>query len=485
MQNKIEGLIDKHMRTLGAAKVSLSSLSSEELWAKSGRLDKGRSSELLRLEDRKGAKYLLSPTHEEEITTIIANAVHSYKELPLRLYQVTRKYRDEPRPRQGLLRSREFLMKDLYTFDETEQAAQKTYEQVRQAYASFLSELKMPYLTAAASSGNMGGNMSHEYHLASANGEDTIIRCDACHFAMNEEIYIARPNANTEKLSETAPVASAVYVSKDRKTICHLHWPEASGEPNIYAVKEVWPEVDSGLHGEDAMAAFNNANVQMGEQAQLAILDPRLSAERKSIMDECHGLPSSTLQPSNTLMTKACSGDACPSCKTGHLQLHRAVEIGHTFHLGTRYSLPLSANISDANNKTVSVEMGCHGIGVSRLIGAIASLLVDSAGLNWPLAICPFQMAILPSPAADEKDVNHIYGEMSCSVEDTVIDDRDRSLGWKLKDADLVGYPMIVVMGRRWKDERIVELQCRRLGVTEEVQVSQLGEKVRALQARL
>ena len=180
------------MQRLGASKVSLSCLSSEELWQRSGRLDKGRSSELLRFEDRKGTKYLLSPTHEEEITTFVAIAVQSYKQLPLRLYQVSRKYRDEPRPRQGLLRGREFLMKDLYTFDATEQQARQTYEEVRKAYVAFLEELRLPYLTARADSGNMGGDLSHEYHFASPHGEDTIISCNACDYSINEELYIGR-----------------------------------------------------------------------------------------------------------------------------------------------------------------------------------------------------------------------------------------------------------------------------------------------------
>lgn len=192
------------MLRIGASKVSLSSLSSEDLWQRSGRLDKGRTSELLRLEDRKGAKYLLSPTHEEEITTIIANAVHSYKDLPLRLYQVSRKYRDEPRPRQGLLRGREFLMKDLYTFDVTENAARKTYEHVREAYVAFLEDLRLPYLVARADSGNMGGTLSHEYHFASPQGEDTIVTCDQCDYSINEELYIGRHDQDNNSVKSAA-----------------------------------------------------------------------------------------------------------------------------------------------------------------------------------------------------------------------------------------------------------------------------------------
>lgn len=482
VQNKIEGLIDKHMSALGASKVSLSSLSSEELWAKSGRLDKGRSSELLRLEDRKGAKYLLSPTHEEEITTIIADAVHSYKELPLRLYQVTRKYRDEPRPRHGLLRSREFLMKDLYTFDVTEDAAKQTYEQVRRAYAAFLSELKMPYLTAAASSGNMGGNMSHEYHLASSSGEDTIIKCEDCEHAINEEIYVSRLDHDAEPVS--TPVTMEVYVSKDRRKLCHLHYPEGSGEPNIYTLKEVWPEVDPAVQGEDAIAAFR-AHANKPGRERVHVIDPRLLRTEDPAATGDEMLITTILRPPRVLMTKARSGDACPSCKTGRLQLHQAVEIGHTFHLGTRYSAPLSASVLDASNRTVPIQMGCHGIGVSRLIGAAASLLADRAGLNWPLAISPFQVLIVPGGATDDEQVGHVYDDLLSSLDDAAIDDRDRPLGWKLKDADLVGYPIIVVMGRRWKDERVVEVQCRRLGVREEVPCDALGEKVRALRSRL
>ena len=207
------------MGRLGASKVSLSSLSSEELWQRSGRLDKGRTSELLRLEDRKGAKYILSPTHEEEITNVVANAVHSYKELPLRLYQVSRKYRDETRPRQGLLRGREFLMKDLYTFDVNEEQARRTYEDVRQAYVAFLEELRLPYLVAQADSGNMGGDLSHEYHFASSHGEDTVISCNACEFSINEELYVGLQdpaNLEAETIASTGALNSpilSVYMS--------------------------------------------------------------------------------------------------------------------------------------------------------------------------------------------------------------------------------------------------------------------------------
>ena len=495
VQDKIERLIDKHMQRLGASKVSLSSLSSEELWQRSGRLDKGRTSELLRLEDRKGVKYLLSPTHEEEITTIVANAVNSYKELPLRLYQISRKYRDEPRPRQGLLRGREFLMKDLYTFDANEQQARKTYDEVRRAYVAFLEELRLPYLTARADSGSMGGSLSHEYHFASSHGEDTVISCDKCDYSINEELYIGRfdpeQNANVPMLKGAT---STLYISKDRKTLCEVHYPPDHGEPNIYAVKAVFPDIDSSLVGDQVHEAARASTLQKG----VRIHDPRLATEdvAKARQLNSNKHPWETVEPvvdgEQILLTKAQEGDRCPNCRDGKLKLQQAVEIGHTFHLGTRYSVPLKAHVLDANNRQVPIEMGCHGIGVSRLIGAVASLLADTKGLNWPLAISPFDAMIIPSSNIEPMDVVSVYDKLATIQPgrqpdvtgprtgiDVAIDDRDRAIGWKLKDADLVGYPFIVVMGKGWRDWQVVELQCRRLGLKFDVSVEDLGNTIR------
>ncbi|KAK3725230.1 hypothetical protein LTR37_000741 [Vermiconidia calcicola] len=492
VQDKIERLIDKHMQRLGASKVSLSCLSSEELWQRSGRLDKGRSSELLRFEDRKGTKYLLSPTHEEEITTIIANAVQSYKQLPLRLYQVSRKYRDEPRPRHGLLRGREFLMKDLYTFDATEQQARQTYEEVRKAYVAFLEELRLPYLTARADSGNMGGDLSHEYHFASPHGEDTIISCNACDYSINEELYIGRyVQERTKGAQSTVKPAVEHYVSKDRKTLCKIYFPADDGEPNLYAVKAIFPGVDSSIQGEQALAE----HTEQLKRTVISFLDPRLLPESIESSQTMPEEPESPPRPPMVdeqpiLLTKAKEMDSCPSCRDGKLKLQQAVEIGHTFHLGQRYSVPFEASVLDANNKQVAIEMGCHGIGVSRLIGAAASLLADKKGLNWPLAICPFQVMLIPAAKVELAELEGVYDGLAASqykgqVVDVAIDDRDRPIGWKLNDADLVGYPFIVVLGKSWKDRRVVELQCRRLDLKTEVDAHDLVGKIRECGAKL
>ncbi|GAM87707.1 hypothetical protein ANO11243_057340 [Dothideomycetidae sp. 11243] len=370
VQHKLESLIDYHMQQVGASKVALSTVSSEHLWKASGRLE-GKDSELFRFKDRKDTKFLLSPTHEEEITSLVATSVQSYRDLPLRLYQVTRKYRDEARPRQGLLRGREFLMKDLYTFDSTIEDAISTYDRVRAAYRSFFTDLRTPFLTAAADSGSMGGNFSHEYHLPSPTGEDTILVCDGCGKTMNEEVAI---------------------IDMDEKT----------------AVKV----------------------------------------------------------PANE------------TCQSGKIDSVKAIEVGHTFYLGDRYSAPLKLQVKDAQDRTVNVQMGCHGIGLSRLIAALAAVKRDDKGLAWPAVVAPFCVVVIPGKGNERaaEDVasaiqTHLRlagAEMGCKGEmDVVLDDRDKPIGWKFKDADLIGYPVVVVVGRTYQGTGKVEVQCRQLGVKE------------------
>ncbi|KAK5114826.1 hypothetical protein LTR62_001983 [Meristemomyces frigidus] len=503
VQAKIERLIDKHMLGLGASKVALSSLSSEDLWQRSGRLDKGRGSEFLRLSDRKGAKLLLSPTHEEEITTVVANAVHSHKQLPLRLYQVSRKYRDEARPRQGLLRGREFVMKDLYTFDATSEAAHETYASVRAAYRAFLDELRLPYLVATADSGNMGGNLSHEYHFASQSGEDTIIQCKECDYSINEELYIGRPHTSEKTQVAVEQTALTYMVTKDRKTILCILYPQGS-QLNNQAIKAVSPTID--LSVEDAQQAFLDGGAESSTTKNnfSVLCDPRVPKDAAGLLaaDE-HQRFLARIGATTTfsaldskaegtddliLLTQAREGDSCPGCATGTLVPHKAVEIGHTFHLGTRYSEPLDLRVTGVQNKQSLVHMGCHGIGVSRLIGAAAALLSDSRGLNWPLAIAPFGVLVIRAGATSAEDAEGIYDCLNAaqSGTDTVIDDRaDLPVGWKLNDADLIGYPFIVVVGKAWVERKAVELQCRRLGVKEEVseadllgRLAELGQKL-------
>ncbi|KAF2704511.1 prolyl-tRNA synthetase [Pleomassaria siparia CBS 279.74] len=376
VQNKLESLIDKHMSSLGASKLSLSSITTEALWKKSGRLN--LNTELFNIGSKDQiSDFLLSPTHEEEITSLVSGMVKSYKDVPLRLYQVGRKYRNELRPRGGLLRAREFMMKDLYTFDYSSELALETYQEVRAAYNNLFDELKVPYLVADADSGNMGGKLSHEYHFASPKGEDDVWKCNTCEFVVNDEL------------------------------------------------------VEKGVE----------------------------------------------------------DGDICPRCppNTGHLTVRKAIEVAHTFHLGTRYSEPLGALVTTPKDpRPQPLHMGCHGIGVSRLIGAVASILSDSKGLNWPRAIAPFEVIIIGADSnmdMGEAQFNHLsVSDETGEPLDVAWDDRPiKSMGWKLRDADLIGYPVILVLGRAWKERGAIEVQCRRLGIKKEVDMASLKKEVTAL----
>ncbi|CZT16778.1 related to E.coli prolyl-tRNA synthetase [Ramularia collo-cygni] len=507
VQDNIERLIDKHMRSVGASKVSLSSLSSQALWERSGRLE-GKDSELFRLEDRKGSRFLLSPTHEEEITSIVKHAVQSYKDLPLRLYQVSRKYRDEARPRQGLLRGREFVMKDLYTFDITEQKAMETYADVSKAYRGFLDDVNLPYLVADAASGSMGGSHSHEYHFSTDQGEDSIISCRSCKYTVNEELWrpasVVAPTDETNIPFQTwvgrtiSPVEHSIapqpqfpesvetaQVSDRTKELIEVFLPQGSYEINIHALKELVKDLDTSGKSIAHLLKANSdeQNVSKTHRPKRLIHDPRIprasilkSYKSTSAMIELEDAPFS--------LTKPRPDDACPSCGAKELSFSRAVEIGHTFHLGTRYSKPFDATFKSEQNTEVEIQMGCHGIGVSRLIGAVASLLADDKGLNWPASIAPFVVNIIGAGSTTAQDLEAVYDQTSQTL-DAIIDDRERPMGWKLNDADLIGYPFIVILGKAWKQRRAVELQCRRLGVREEVGLEDLVERMEKYSEKL
>ncbi|KAI4687533.1 uncharacterized protein J4E88_003123 [Alternaria novae-zelandiae] len=482
VQNKLESLIDKHMSSIGASKLSLSSITTESLWRQSGRYS--ANSELLRIKDRRESGFLLSPTHEEEITALVASMVHSYKDLPQRLYQIGRKYRDERRPRQGLLRAKEFMMKDLYTFDHSTEAALKTYEEVREAYNNLFNELRLPYLVADADSGNMGGKLSHEYHFVSPKGEDNVWSCNSCDYVANEELV---EKSGQAVASCTDSWLAYTGISVDKKTKINVWIPRPSESEtdvrqrhehvNLHAVKKALPEeieLDTGIESSSLASLLRKG------RDTIDLFDPSLAFDKN---DRSLSNPLS----SKLNLTPVGTGDPCPRCSDGKLDVQKAIEVGHTFHLGTRYSKPLNAVVAlPDQNLSSPIQMGCHGIGVSRIIGAVASLLSDPKGLNWPRAIAPYEAVILTSPKVDESDAaevyDAIYGEGRNGDVDLVMDDRAvKSLGWKLKDAELIGYPVVVVLGRGWTDRREVEVQCRRLGFKKDVGLSELRQEVLGL----
>lgn len=446
-------------------------------------------------------------------------------------------------------------MKDLYTFDYSIEAALKTYEEVRAAYSQiFLKEMKLPILVAKASSGDMGGDLSHEYHIPTTLGEDHVMSCNSCDYVANEEVAQSRA-PETSEIDDPEVLTVWRGITKDRKTFVNVWYNRDGTSPeqiNTHALKQVVPDLDSGV--EDAVELWSAALASSVDRMRLVnLFDCRVpGAVRHQIIGSSKRLVPEDLSEYMGRIThvkksrahehidllRIKDGDGCPRCAHGILAIHKAIELGHTFHLGTRYSEPLNAMVtgpkrlllgaageapsppsgepiaaeratdassssppptsssSPNDNTQVFVQMGCHGIGISRIIGAVANHLVDERGLNWPRVIAPYEVVVVYN-SKDEAivgDVDMVYdtladphqGQQARLRLDTILDDRDEmSMGWKLKDADLVGYPVIVVLGREWKASRRAEVQCRRLEFKELVPVEELRACVESLLQKL
>lgn len=388
-------------------------------------------------------------------------------------------------------------MKDLYTFDASHEVALETYSQVRQAYTNLFDELKIPYLVADADSGNMGGKLSHEYHFVSPKGEDNVWSCSSCSYVANEELVEKKAPKAPGKDTPWAHGEPLIFtgITLDRKSTIkivvprphHLtiseppSWNRISEYVNMHAAKRFAPELDTGIEA-GTLAKFLTAHQPNSQDRN--IIDQFFENHTEMLDSSRENDARSEVHHGDLTPTR--QGDACPRCPHGSLSVQKAIEVGHTFHLGTRYSEPLSALVAvPSSNEKQPIHMGCHGIGVSRLVGSIASLLSDDKGLNWPRAVAPFEAVVVTTPQVREEDSISIYDSLQSSSIDIVLDDRAKPLGWKLRDADLIGYPIIIVLGKAWKEERCLEVQCRRLGVKKVIQEGEVRKEVEGLLAQL
>lgn len=424
--SRLESRIDATMASLDASKMTLPTLSSKSLWEKTGRWT---NAELYKLQDRKSADFCLAPTHEEQVTKLVAAEINGYRQLPVRLYQISKKFRDEMRPRGGMLRGKEFVMKDLYTFDDGRERAYETYAQVRLAYDAFFKTLQVPFLVAEADSGNIGGDLSHEYHLPSPVGEDTLMTCDACSYVANQEL------AKTTALRAAPP--------EDSSTTQLLRFTH-----DVYR--------DS---------RFFDINVPLDRslnQIKLLRAAQKLDPSTTKLIPIQAGTHTSTTTDTTRHEIQAIDviqvieGDACPSCSHGTLHPVQAIEIGHTFYLGTKYSAALDFKYTDAKNTPLNPEMGCHGIGVTRLLAALAELGHDSTGLTWPPGLEPFHTVLVTDPDLHHHIPTTIARQLKLRIHQLAqcgiaIDDRKgKSLGYKVAEMHQLGAPNVLVLGSKF-----------------------------------
>lgn len=514
---KLEQIVREEMDAAGAQEVFLPMVQPAELWMESGRWNL-YGTELLRFKDRHDREFCLGPTHEEVITDLVKRDVRSYRDLPLNLYQIQTKFRDEIRPRFGLMRCREFTMKDGYSFDATEAGAEESYRLMWEAYKKVFTRCGLRFKAVEADSGPIGGSFSHEFMVLAETGEDTIVSCESCDYAANMEKAEVRPCEPSDTATAGSPrkvqtpgmrtieeVSQFLKVRPDDliKTLI-LQTEKGSvavllrGDHELNDVKvrnflnvaelelaaeRTIEEVTGGPLGfsgpigldktailaDNAIRCMDRAVVGANQKdAHIVDVNPQLDFRVDHYGD----------------FRAAQAGDACPKCD-GTLMLYKGIEVGHVFKLGTKYSEAMNARFLDADGHEQPMIMGCYGIGVSRTVAAAIEQNYDEDGVVFPPPIAPFTVIVTPVGAKTEEievAAESVYGNLWANGIDTLLDDRDERPGVKFKDADLIGIPFRVTVGKKALAQGKVELRNRR---TKEVSLVDLSAVVEAVQQGL
>lgn len=489
---KIETIVRQEMDRAGAQEVLLPALLPADYFRETGRWDLFGPT-LFRLEDRKGGDYHLGPTHEEIITDLARREIKSYRDLPKNLYQIQTKFRDEPRPRGGLLRGREFSMKDAYSFDVDETTARESYEAMRVAYTRIFDRMGFEYRMVSADSGAMGGSGSAEFQILVQSGEDVIAACDKCSYAANLEVAttppaqaeggetpprekVATPGKRTiEEVSgflKATParfLKSLLYVADDDVIMAVVRGDHELNEIKLAKALGVG---EVHLAGAEDVKRATGAAVgfagPVGFSGKL-LVDRDAAAVRDAITGAnetdqhlVHVQHGRDFEGQVADLRSVQDGDVCPECG-GKLSLYRGIEAGHIFLLGTHYSTKMGASYLDEKGEHRTLVMGCYGIGISRLVAAAVEQHHDADGIRWPLAIAPYHVQIvqLGSEPAVVETVARLESELEARGIDVLIDDRDERPGVKFKDADLIGIPLRLTVGAKSLEKGGVELKPR------------------------
>jgi len=519
---KIEGIVREEMNRAGAQELLMPISAPAELWQESGRWEM-YGKELLRFKDRHERDFCLGPTHEEIITDIIRRIVRSYRELPVNLYQIQTKFRDEPRPRFGLMRGREFIMKDAYSFHTDIEDCRREYENMFQTYKRIFSRFGLRFRPVEADTGAIGGSLSHEFQVLAESGEDAIASCDTCDYAANvEKAEIRRLLPEGGDLSKEAPKLEKV-ATPGKKSVAEV--AEFLKLPPHRFIKTLVYRTDANqliaalvrgdhevnetklkaLLGCKEVALADDATVRAATQIAPGFLGPvgmklRVVADLaiQGIQGAATGANETDFHYINVDQERdftpsafadlrlARAGDPCPRCDNGKLETHRGIEVGQVFYLGKKYSEPMGATYLDAEGRERAIEMGCYGIGISRLVAAAIEQNHDANGIIWPFSIAPFQVLLLPINYKDKKIQeisDRLYHELQNRSVEVLLDDRDERPGVKFKDADLIGIPLRITVGAKGLEKGCVELRWRRDGKTEDLPVADAAQRIGKLVA--
>ncbi|MDE1890571.1 MAG: proline--tRNA ligase [Planctomycetota bacterium] len=499
--NKVIDIVREEMNRAGAVEVFLPALQPLDLLEESGRLSVF-GDDLITFEDRHGKTTALGPTHEEIVTDIVRNEINSYRQLPITLYQIQTKFRDETRPRFGVLRSKEFIMKDAYSFDVDYEGLNKSYKSMYEAYCRIFDRCGIDYIVVEADSGAMGGDVSHEFMVPSSVGEDILIRCLKCGYSANRERAEAAPvprenHVSLQSLREVPTpnkhtiqeVGGFLDVKPNRmvKTMIYI----SNGQPIAVLLRgdhEVNETKLTKVLGQETVTLADHNTIEHVTGARVGFAGP-VGLKIKIIADQavstlCNFVTGANKADTHLLNVNpdrdfkidqvadiryAVKGDKCPKCNHD-LDISQGIEIGHVFKLGTKYSDALKAKFLDANGKEKSMIMGCYGIGVNRIIASLIERSHDENGIIWPLSLTPYKVIIIPVNVNDANSMqmaNHIYDDLTniAGIE-VLLDDRDQRPGVKFKDADLIGIPIKIVIGKKFAETKELEIKLRKSGET-------------------
>ena len=514
---KIENIIRTEINKTGAREILMPIIQPAEIWQATGRWNV-YGEEMFKLKDRHGRDYCLAPTHEEMVTTLIQMDTNSYKKLPVSVYQIQNKYRDEKRPRFGLMRSREFIMKDGYTFDADEEGMNKQYELMYDAYTRIFTRCGLKFRPVIADSGAIGGNASHEFEVLADSGEADIVYCKDCDFAAN--IEAVKPNTLTSdvKNDKEKEIVQTPGQHTIEKVCNYLHLPvKSSVKAVVYKLDDTvvlaMVRGDHEVNEVRLQSIYNAINVDMASDEDLKAcgltagyispiglktsehFDIICDASVMEMQDACCGANVKDehyihVNPARDFgnvkvdtIRQIDAGDVCPHCG-GKIVLTKGIEVGQVFKLGTKYSEKLDATFLDNNGKSRPMFMGCYGIGVTRTVAASIEQNHDENGIIWPVAIAPYEVVIVPANNKSEdvmKAAEGLYNALESSQDEIVFDDRAERAGIKFKDADLIGYPLRVTIGKKWQESGCVEIKLRRTGEVFEVPYENCAEKVEEL----